>query len=557
MGSFAFVGASSLTTNLVASWKLADLTDSSGNSHTLTNNNSATFAAGKIGNAVSLNGSNQFLSATGANTFTGNFDWTCAFWFSSNTDPLTDSRIIVGSDSNSTGRSFIVGTGSNQVQFFIINTDTSTAEVVDGATGGLWGVGTYHSVIVWYDKVANSIGLQLDDRTVVTQSNAGHTPDVCTGKFEIGAREYVGLEGYWPGSVDNCNFWSRVLTTGERASFYNSGAGTEYPFGGGGSTAILTGAHLLTATQASFTLSGQATTLRHSVLTASQASFVLTGQAVALAVSTPAAQASFTLTGQSATLKAARLVTATQASFSLSGQSTTLSIAVPGAQALFTLTGQSVSFSRGRVPLTATQAGFSLSGQAITLAVSMSATMRTYTLTGQTVNFSTTRKLTAPQASFTLTRNNASLVYAPVGSFVLSASQVNFSITGESASLFASRRLSAAFASFVFTGESATFTSQHRLAMQQGAFALTGINAGLTTGSINAEITAGTGSFTLTGFPTYFFHFESGGETTINIPSGNRTLIVESDDHRYLISSENRDHTYLIPSENRTTVIVR
>jgi hypothetical protein len=51
-------GSSSLLTGLLAFYNLSDLTDSSGNGNTLTNNNGVTFSSGKIGNAATLNGSN-------------------------------------------------------------------------------------------------------------------------------------------------------------------------------------------------------------------------------------------------------------------------------------------------------------------------------------------------------------------------------------------------------------------------------------------------------------------------------------------------------------------
>lgn len=61
----ANAAVSSLLTNLVAYWALSDLSDASGNGHTLTNNASVTFGAGKLGNAAYLtNAANQGLSLT-------------------------------------------------------------------------------------------------------------------------------------------------------------------------------------------------------------------------------------------------------------------------------------------------------------------------------------------------------------------------------------------------------------------------------------------------------------------------------------------------------------
>ena len=53
-----------LTDNLQAFYKLSDLSDSSGNNRTLTNNGNVSFASGKLGNAAVFDGSN-YLSGTG------------------------------------------------------------------------------------------------------------------------------------------------------------------------------------------------------------------------------------------------------------------------------------------------------------------------------------------------------------------------------------------------------------------------------------------------------------------------------------------------------------
>src|SRR5436190_21285349 len=73
----------SLFDGVVAAWKLSDLTDATGRGNTLTNNNSATFNTGKIGNAAYFTGSSsQYLSrSSNADLQAGDIDFTLGCWF--------------------------------------------------------------------------------------------------------------------------------------------------------------------------------------------------------------------------------------------------------------------------------------------------------------------------------------------------------------------------------------------------------------------------------------------------------------------------------------------
>jgi hypothetical protein len=63
---------------VLAFWKLDDLTDSSGNEYTLSNNNDVTFDTGKIGNAAVFS-SEKFLAVNMQfNTYSS--DWSFSVW---------------------------------------------------------------------------------------------------------------------------------------------------------------------------------------------------------------------------------------------------------------------------------------------------------------------------------------------------------------------------------------------------------------------------------------------------------------------------------------------
>lgn len=217
---------SSLLNGLVASWKLDNLNDSVGG-NTLTNNNTATFSTGKVGNAVYLvEASSQSLSiADNADLSTGDIDFTIAFWVW--LDTKTATRWFVGK-SNNFGADDVEYASwyNNSIDRFRFTVNNYVVQVTADNFGSP-PTSQWICVIVWHDAAANTINIQVNDGTVNSASHSGGTSD--TGQaFRIGADNEPAL--FHDGRVDNMNFAKRVWTAGERTYFYNSGTGREHPF---------------------------------------------------------------------------------------------------------------------------------------------------------------------------------------------------------------------------------------------------------------------------------------------------------------------------------------
>lgn len=224
-------GGSSLLTSLVASWKLDDLTDATGRGNTLTNNNTVTFNTGKIGNAAYMaSASTQWLSiATNSDVAQGDFDYTIGVWIYIGT--ISDVRIILARDSDTSGREFeLEYDGSGDSFRFVIFTggSTKTAQVVSPYTPST--AGRWICLIAWHDAAANTVNLSIDNGAASDSQPTTGGHDTSTGNFTIGRRIYSGFEGYWDGRIDDVNIWKKVLSAGERTEFYNSGTGKEHPF---------------------------------------------------------------------------------------------------------------------------------------------------------------------------------------------------------------------------------------------------------------------------------------------------------------------------------------
>lgn len=117
---------------------------------------------------------------------------------------------------NSNGWQLDVGNGSSSASV----KDTSYGTHV----GGVW-----EHVIAWHDPVANEIGIQVNGLTAVTASWSGGTQNT-TGNLYLNTQTNVlGNNAHQlDGVIDELGFWKRALTSGERASLYNSGNGLPY-----------------------------------------------------------------------------------------------------------------------------------------------------------------------------------------------------------------------------------------------------------------------------------------------------------------------------------------
>jgi hypothetical protein len=199
-----------LLAGLQAFYKLSDLTDSSGNNLTLTNNGDVTFASGKIGDAAIFSGSNSLEKSP----FNIGQTFSVSFWANLNS---------------------LVEYGWLTIQYggFCIYTRLDgSLEVGDGMS---WNFVTAAGVVetgVWKHyclSVSNGVGSLYVNNNLEANS-AGSPPldlsDTGDRPFGIGG-ESVSNNGYADGSIDAVGIWNRALNEAEVSALYNSGNGLE------------------------------------------------------------------------------------------------------------------------------------------------------------------------------------------------------------------------------------------------------------------------------------------------------------------------------------------
>ncbi len=232
----------SLLNGLQFYYKLEDVSDSSGNGLTLTNNNTVTFVAGKVNNAANfVAASSQSLThADNAHYQPGTGDWSVSAWVKWSTSGGSYGFVNYGY-ADSTG-----GWAIQQIS------DRLVARIGDGThnvfifPSGTYNDGAWHLVIATYHRSGN-MELFADNVSLGTANITSVTGSVVTSSigFQIGTDATGGL---LQGNVDEVMGANRVWTSDEIAEIWNSGAGTTYPFTGPTPTATPTATATATST---------------------------------------------------------------------------------------------------------------------------------------------------------------------------------------------------------------------------------------------------------------------------------------------------------------------
>ncbi len=221
---------SPLLTNLISHWKLDEASGNALDAHstnTLTDTNTVTSAAGKLGTARQFTAasSEYFTLASNATLQTGDIDFTVAGWVW--LDDIGTDRIVASKDAGGgTQDEWLLWRPSgNNFQFRVYGGGGSSNVGANSAavTSGQW-----YFVVGWYDAAASTVNIQIDNGTPVSASAVAITPQVGTSAFQISGRAGASLA--YNGRIDSVSFWKRVLTTAERNALYNAGVGREYPF---------------------------------------------------------------------------------------------------------------------------------------------------------------------------------------------------------------------------------------------------------------------------------------------------------------------------------------
>ena len=218
-----------IITNLVGYWSLGEASgtrsDSVGANH-LSDNNTVTSTTGQVGNCAQFVAANtEYLSITDNTDLSmGNIDFSIAAWVQ-----LADQFALNQLVAKSTGSDFAYHLFFNGGSTYRLKMEIANAvglggyDAIEATTFGLPPQDTWFFVVGWYDSVADTLNIQVNDGTVDSKGNS-------TGSFDDGGTFYLGRYDsfYFGGLLDEVGIWKKALTSAERTWLYNSGAGRSY-----------------------------------------------------------------------------------------------------------------------------------------------------------------------------------------------------------------------------------------------------------------------------------------------------------------------------------------
>lgn len=229
-----------LIDNLVSYWELEEASgtrnDAHGTNH-LTDNNTVTQGTGKVGNAADFEDTaSEYLSITdNASLSVGTGSFTLCAWVRLESKPAHRGTIVAkhGSNDMEYGLRWHNGADAFEVR---ISSGAGFTNPMDfqATTFGAPSLATWYFVVVWFDSVGHTLNIQVNDGAINSDSYAFTSYD-SGASLTIGGEPNFGE--YFDGLIDQVGLWKRVLTTGEKTSLYNSGAGMSYAaLSGGGTT---------------------------------------------------------------------------------------------------------------------------------------------------------------------------------------------------------------------------------------------------------------------------------------------------------------------------------
>lgn len=245
-------------TDGTAYWKLdessGNAADATGNSNTLTNNNTVTYGptSGIINNgALFVAATSQTLSIinasqTGLNV-TGDYSW--SFWLKLTSLPSTLATQMnlfskYNRDTVPNGFDIYIGASGAEADHMVfevvgdgVTTHLLQARVNTALVSGDLGVWHYWTVVfqlanpatvIWY-KDGSSVAFTYVFQQITSSISSNTAP------FIIGANNNnSGSVFFLNGAMDEVGTWARQLSGSEVTQLYNGGVGLQYPFTGGG-----------------------------------------------------------------------------------------------------------------------------------------------------------------------------------------------------------------------------------------------------------------------------------------------------------------------------------
>jgi hypothetical protein len=192
-----------------------DASDSSANSNTGSLRNGPTYSAGKFGNAITLDGSNDHVRAYGYTGINGTAGRTVALWFKTS----TANKPLLQYGASGTGTLFKLSLNGSGAAVLNLGGATITSSTT-GLANGAW-----HHLAVSFPSAANSGAAKLYVNG--TGTNGSGTATINTGSATdlIIGRDGTAGSGYFNGQIDDVRFYDGEMNSTLVGQLYGNGNG--------------------------------------------------------------------------------------------------------------------------------------------------------------------------------------------------------------------------------------------------------------------------------------------------------------------------------------------
>ena len=184
-------------------------------------------ATGKIGTALSFDGSNDDAKASASTVADWNFfatsgnSFTVSCWMK--TLNFTGSRRFLATGNGNAGDVIFLcdhqNDGTLDIAVGKIGTDNFTHSTTDG-----WTDSAFHFVCLQYDDSTGVFTSTIDGNTAET-SGSHNLTNTGTSETYLYVGQNTAGQDYWNGVMDELSIWNRVLTSDEISAIYNAGTG--------------------------------------------------------------------------------------------------------------------------------------------------------------------------------------------------------------------------------------------------------------------------------------------------------------------------------------------
>lgn len=190
---------------IIAAWQFEGNVNDATNTYNATAFNSPTYATGVIGQAISLNGSNQYASVGAMGTYA---NATVSVWIKSVNISSPGSQAIFHSSTYANGTPHFLleyPGGSSTATGVVI--DVKTGEIKVNGGRSFVSQGTWYNLAYTYDKAASSLRL-YSNGSEIGSATISNTVDLNLNNMFIGS----GYSRPFNGLLDDLGVWNETLT---------------------------------------------------------------------------------------------------------------------------------------------------------------------------------------------------------------------------------------------------------------------------------------------------------------------------------------------------------